>query len=90
MKKLNPNLLYESIGGIDETLFAECEGENAGGDRRFQSPQKAAARRASAGACGCRRLSLRCRGRHRRAALFPEGRRFVPGRRLSTTPYRGA
>lgn len=29
MKKLNPNLLYESIGGIDETLFAECEGENA-------------------------------------------------------------
>lgn len=27
MKKLNPNLLYESIGGIDETLFAECEGE---------------------------------------------------------------
>ena len=29
MKKLNPNLLYESIGGIDESLFAECEGENA-------------------------------------------------------------
>lgn len=90
MKKLNPNLLYESIGGIDETLFAECEGENAAGDRRFQSPQKAAARRASAGAW---RLpppvsalpwapSPRC--------PFSGGTTLRPGTALSTTPYRGA
>lgn len=82
MKKLNPNLLYESIGGIDETLFAECEGENAAATA-VSNPRRKLLRGAHLRAlAGCRRLSLRCRGRHRRAALFPEGRRFVPGRRF--------